>query len=52
MPNQGLIRKFLHLPQDEFCKALGILIAAAGYNCKGVELWQKESDDAFSGKAS
>jgi hypothetical protein len=27
----------LFLP-DEFCKVLGILIAAAGYNCKGVEL--------------
>jgi hypothetical protein len=37
---------------DEFCKALGILIAAAGYNCKGVELWQKESGDAFSGDVS
>jgi hypothetical protein len=32
--------------------ALGISIAAAGYNCKGVELWQKESDEAFSGDAS
>jgi hypothetical protein len=24
---------------DDFCKAHGILIAAAIYNCKGVELW-------------
>ena len=37
---------------EEFCKALGIFIAAAGYNCKGVELWRKESGDAFSGDAS
>jgi hypothetical protein len=34
---------------NDFCKALGIFIAAAGYNCKGVKLWQKESGDAFSG---
>jgi hypothetical protein len=38
--------------QDEFCKGLGILIAAAGYNCKGVELWRKASGDAFSGDVS
>jgi hypothetical protein len=37
---------------DEFCKAPGILIAAAGYNCKGVELWRKASGDAFSGDVS
>ncbi len=41
----------LFLP-DEFCKALGILTAAAGYNCKGIELQRKESGDAFSGDVS
>jgi hypothetical protein len=45
-------KKIPLFPPDEFCKALGILIAAAGYNCKGVELWQKESGDAFSGDVS
>jgi hypothetical protein len=37
---------------DEFCKALGILIAAAGYNCKGVELWRKVSGECFSSDVS
>jgi hypothetical protein len=37
---------------DECCKELGILIAAAGYNCKGVEICRKASHDAFSGDVS
>jgi len=29
---------------EEFLKGFGILIAAAGYNCKGAELWSKEPE--------
>jgi hypothetical protein len=31
--------------QNEFFIGQGIMIAAAGYNCKGCELWSKDNED-------
>ena len=35
---------------EEFFKGFGVMIAAAGYNCRGIDLWQKEpsADCQFS----
>jgi len=36
------IRPFM---EKEFLKCLGIIIAAAGFNCRGCELWAKDNKE-------
>jgi hypothetical protein len=31
--------------EKEFLKCLGIIIAAAGFNCRGCELWAKDNKE-------
>ena len=36
--------KVRHFSEKEFLIGLGIMIAAAGFNCRGCELWAKASE--------